>query len=569
MRNFNKLWAVVLVLVLSASCGDLFELDLQDNPNEVSVDQAGPDFVYNSIQLSAISVFDNFQGVADGLARHTYMASFTYNSELPATTGNGAWNNAYANLYPDVDAMNAVAASNPALEVYAQTANILKAYVMMSLVDFFGDVPLTEALNGTDIISPKSDPGADTYAAAEELLKTAVEVLSATEAVAPADDMFYAGDITKWVTLARTLQLRIGVNTRLVGGASKIAAIVSGGDFIDDASEDFQFATGTERDNPNSRHPFYNNHYETSDGTYMNNYFMWQMCCEKDEVVDPRIRHYFYRQVPDADGQEENVYSCVYSTLPDPAATPQWFLDVDPRMPYCIASADYYGRDHGNGGGIPPDGQIRTTYGLFPGGGKWDNNSFDVVQNSGTDGALGEGIAPILTSYMVAFLRAEAALASSTGEDARALLEDGVRGSIAKVRSFEGRIPAVELNYVIGTDIDGNEILASTLIVADSTVDEYVQFVLDDYDAADATGKLDIVMTEAYIANVGNAAEVYNSYRRTGMPMTMQPGLDAAVGPFARSILYASDNVNLNQTVTQKGDLLQLVFWDDGSSTVR
>ena len=108
-------------------------------------------------------------------------------------------------------------------------------------------------------------------------------------------------------------------------------------------------------------------------------------------------------------------------------------------MPYCIASINgYFGRDHGNAAGIPPDGPVRAVYGLYPAGGNFDDNSFDFTQNAGTDGALGEGIAPIMLSSWVDFMRAEIALASSG--DARALLESGMKKSMDKVFSFADKI---------------------------------------------------------------------------------------------------------------------------------
>lgn len=568
MKFFNKILLVSLIAVMSVGCDDLFELDLLDNPNAVTEENAGVDFLYNNIQLEFRNVYHNMHFIADGLVRYTTTGAFTYNEALPSTSGNGIWNNAYADLFPDVDALVGLA-DEKGLDIHSGSAKIMKAYAMMGLVDMFGDVPYSQALQGTDVISPGVDAGADVYAAAEALIDEAIAQMEGSSAASPAVDNYYGGDGDKWVTLGKTLKLRIGATTRLVGGASKITSVVSGGDYMDTASEDFQFNYSNNRSNPDSRHPFYPNHYENGDGTYMGNYFMWVMRLEKEldgGPIDPRIRFYFHRQVNDSRGQDPNTYSCILSDLPDPAETPSYYLAVDPDMPYCVASDDgYTGRDHGNGSGIPPDGPIRTNYGLFPGGGQWDNNSFDNVQNSGTDGALGEGIAPILTSYMVDFMRAEAAAAGATSEDARALLESGVRGSIAKVRTFASKISQAELDFVIATQ--PMVVTAEVLLTTDEDVEEYVAFVLDQYD--NASNKLDVVMKEFYIACAGNAYEVYNFYRRTGMPSNMQPGIDPAIGPFARSLLYPADNVNLNANVSQKSDLQQLVFWDDGSAPVR
>ncbi|MDX1407486.1 MAG: SusD/RagB family nutrient-binding outer membrane lipoprotein, partial [Saprospiraceae bacterium] len=426
MKILNKILIVSLLAVFSAGCDDLFELDLRDNPNAVTEDKAGVDFLYNNIQLEFRNIYNNLHFIADEPVRMIAQTNFTYLGELPATTGNGIWSNFYADLLPDVDALVNLADAK-GLDVHSGTAKIMKAYAMMGMVDVFGDVPYSQAGQGTDVISPPVDAGADVYAAADALLDDAIAQLSATNAAAPAVDNYYGGNVANWITLAKTLKLRAGVTTRLVGGSSKIGPILSDGDFIKSASQDFQFNYGNNRSNPDNRHPFYPNHYESGDGVYMCNYYMWMLCCEKG-IEDPRTRFYFHRQINDSYGQAPEVYDCIFTNTPDSTAKPDHYLAVDPALPYCVASPDgYFGRDHGNGSGIPPDGQLRTNYGLFPGGGKWDNNAFVEAQELGTLGALGEGVAPIVTSYMVDFLRAEAALTASTGEDARALLESGVR----------------------------------------------------------------------------------------------------------------------------------------------
>jgi len=106
--------------------------------------------------------------------------------------------------------------------------------------------------------------------------------------------------------------------------------------------------------------------------------------------------------------------------------------------------------------------------------------------------------------------------------------------------------------------------------MSDEDIESYMNTVLGRYDeAGNDAERLDVVMKEFFIAMAGNAYEVYNFYRRTGMPLNMQPGIDLSIGSFPRSIFYASDNVNLNSSVEQKPDLNQLVFWDDGSAILR
>ena len=560
--------------MIAFSCNELTELDLLDNPNEVSPDQAGVDFVYNNIQLTFNNFYNNFRGISEGLVRYRTLGAFTYNNALPESSGDGAWFNAYSNLFPDIEVLESLSAER-GLDIHSGSAKIMKAYVLTTLVDYFGDVPNSRAGQGTDVISPAPDPGADVYAAAEALLDEAIAQLSGTSAGAPASDIFYNGNADNWVAAANTLKLRIYNNTRLVdasAGAKMSSLINSGANIIDSPDEDFQFQYGKNRNNPNSRHPFYNGDYETADGGYMSNYFMWAMCCEK-EVVDPRIRFYFFRQVDNSLPDNDNVFSCHLTDRPE-GFMPDHFAAVDANLPYCVAADNgYYGRDHGNGSGIPPDGPIRAEFGVYPGGGRWDGDHFEFTQNAGTDGGLGEGISPIMLTSFVDFMRAEAALTAGTGEDARALLESGVRASIDKVLSFA----SLDGGNVNGTRVvRGVTVSLSDLFLPDSDdIDAYVNVVLAAYDAATTDrDRLDVVVKEAFIAYHGNATEMFNMYRRTGSPLNIQPGVDAQAMPpgnegFPRSILYPAVHVNLNAEVSQKDGLLNRVFWDDGSATLR
>ncbi len=573
MKFLNKL--LILVLVLGVASCNMTDLNLQDNPNAVSPDKANPNDLFNSIQLNVASFFQGTWGFTGGVTRMRHWGGgFTYNDAFRAQNFDGLWTTAYAGVFPDVDALVALAEER-GLDVHAGMAKILKAYVMMTLVDLFGDVPYSEAGQGTDVISPQADPGAEVYAAAEALLDEAIAQLEATEAAPPAADLFYDGDVAKWITAAKTLKLRMAVTTRLVdpqGAAAKINKIVGDGDFIDDNSEDFQFHYSTNRLNPDSRHPFYSNSYESNDGTYMANYYMWLLAYEKldadgNPVTDPRIRWYFYRQTSDAFAQDQNVYSCIFSEFPDQDKKPDHYIQVDPRLPYCVLEMGYYGRDHLNGSGIPPDGPIRTVYGLYPGGGMFDDNQFTYTQQQGELGARGAGIAPILLASYVDFMRAEAALTIGTNDDARALLESGIRKSMAKVMSFTS--PQFSQTVKIGI----NEGTVQELLVdpAMAKVDDYVAYVLDQYDnAADDTERLNIVMKEYLIALWGNGIEAYNAYRRTGMPLKIQPTIEpASFKPdgslFTYSALYPSVYVNRNQNATQK-NITDRVWWDDGSA---
>ena len=566
MKFINRLLIVALVLFIS-SC-DMTDLDLQQDPNAVAPENASVDDLYNNIQIS----FENHVRVmwfnTAGMSRMiAHTGAFDYTSATTPTGFNFLWTNAYAGILPDIQALKTLA-SERGLDFHAAASNVMQAYVLTTMVDLFGDIPLSQTLEGTNNAQPTRDAGADVYAAADALLTEAIDLFTNGNTAAPANELLYGGDVSKWIRLAKTMRLRNAVTTRLVDGnaAATINALVAEGDIITSSADDFVIQYGSTRQNPASRHPLYYNWYETADGNYMSNYYMWLLRAEKmdadgNEVRDPRLRYYFYRQNDDAAGLDANIYSCHFSNFPDQTAQPAHYASVDPRLPYCIAASDgYFGRDHLNNEGIPPDGPVRTVYGMYPIGGQYDDNSFGSVQQEGTTGALGQGIQPLMLASFVDFLRAEAALTVGTNDDPRALLESGVRKSIEKVMSFSSQF--INTSDVIATDLDDNPILLEVLIPTPETIDEYVNLVLANFDAADADGKLDVVMKEYYIALWGNGIESYNMYRRTGKPDNMAPSLEPTdATTFIRSFFLPADHVNFNASATQK-DLTTPVFWD-------
>ncbi|WP_116126934.1 SusD/RagB family nutrient-binding outer membrane lipoprotein [Lewinella sp. IMCC34183] len=569
MNLFKKL-ALAAIVVSAAACADLDELLV--NPNGVAPDQADAESLYNNIQLGFQGVQSSPYYFTAGLARmDAYTGGFTYNATHSPTDFDGLWSSFYAGLLPDADAF--IALAEPlGQDAAAASVKIMKAYGYMELVDLFGDVPFGEAGMGgadTPITNPKADDGAMVYQEALNLLDTAIMQLDGADDFSIAYDNFYGGSAARWMTLAKTLKLRAAVNTRLVGGGAGIQEIFDEGDFIAANNENFEWHYGNNRTNPNNRHPWYNDGYENTDGQYQSTWYMW-LLAESKGFVDPRTRYYFYRQTrdvyPDAVRDDPNAFDCIYgSGLPDPDVIPPHYEAISPDMPYCLGSYDmgYYGRDHLNGSGIPPDGEYRTLVGLYPAGGRFDDGiSNSVPEDGGVEGALGEGIWPIWQASFTHFILAEAALTGGLDADARELLQQGIELSIARAQSFESKV-------------DGGEIIATTPVtvtvedtyVADSLNEEYLEYVLEEYDAADDEARLGIVAREYIIALWGNGLEAYNLYRRTCLPGDVQPAIDPNPGEFIRSALYPSVHVNRNVNAKQKTSFTDPVFWDTNDAS--
>lgn len=561
-----KLRKILLTLIattgLLSGCqkvDDKFE-GLLNNPNAPLPTSADVDLYMNQVQLSFAGFFNTANAFGQEVTRQIVMYGPTYTNAYSATSYDGIWNNAYTQIFKHANALIPIA---DAAKKYVQSgaARIIKAYTMMTLVDMFGDVPYTEANQGTANTNPKVDKGKDVYAAAIALLNEAITTLGQAPGSYPGvQDLYYgasnATGKSRWITLAKTLKLRAYMTTRLVDAtaAAQIQALLTENDLIDTPAEDFEFKYSTKQAAPNSRHPRYNGNYTTtgSAGDYIGTHFMWALAADPDKGSfsnnpatsqgDPRARYYLYRQRTNYADVNSTTVSCANGAPPS---------HYTATMPYCLPFvAGYWGRDHGDGSGIPPDANRRTTVGIYPCGGDFDaNQGTSVSLNRGGQGA---GIQPIWQSAFTEFLKAEAKLTvnpAALASAANVYMENGIRASFAKVLGFPATISVT---------------VPATYVPTQAQLDNYVTKVQNLYAAAATNSdKLNVIMKEYYIALWGNGLDAYNNYRRTGFPNNFQYTLLPDPGAFIRSHLYPSVHVNLNQNATQKASVATQVFWDN------
>lgn len=539
-----KLSLFTLLAVIVSSCS----LDLLDNPNAVTAQNTDINYLLNQIQLSYAGHFNQLSDPGMRLTRMLNQGSAIYDNAVSPANYDGVWSNAYANILTDVKTIIPLAETQR-LFVHVGIARTLRASVMLNLVDAFGDVPYSEA---TDVanFNPKVDGGAAIYTAALAELDGAIANFATAAAALPAEDMYYGGNAANWTRFANTLKLKALLNRRLIdraGSTTAINALITGGNLISTSAQNFRFRYGSNLVNPDTRHPRYGVQYNpTGGGDYQSNSYMGTMYSAKG-FPDPRIRYYFYRPVI-VNSTDVNQIRCITNQKPTHYKESEFFCLPTP--------VGYWGRDHLSNEGIPPDGLLRTAWGIYPAGGLYDNNAARPI-GLGV-GAGGAGIHPIMMASFVDFMLAEAALTLGTTGTPRALLRSGIEKSMADVRSL-----------ALGTTEAGkiNTFEAAQGIVWATEVTKYVDKVLADYDAAaTADARLNIIATEYWIALFGNGIESYNMLRRTGKPNDMQPALEPNPGPFARSLYYPIAFVTRNINVKQKTNAAQPIFWDNNAA---
>ncbi|WP_194975751.1 SusD/RagB family nutrient-binding outer membrane lipoprotein [Aquiflexum lacus] len=541
-RRIYSLFIALSLLVVSAC-----DLDLQNDPNAVTADTASLNLVLNRIQLDFTGFYNGTQDRGMRLTRMLNQGSNLYEQAYVPVNFNGTWTTAYANILNDIKFLEPLA-EEADFKRHLGIARVIKAYVLMTMVDYFNDVPWSEALDPNNF-NPNYDQASAVYAAALEALTLAKENFAAPTSAGAAQDLFYGGTWANWVKLTNSMILKLQLNRKLVdaaGATSAINALIAENNFIQPGQE-FVFKYGTNLTDPDSRHPRFAGQYTPGGGgDYQSTWYMWHMTEEKVEggaaLVDPRARFYFYRQ------------QIVNPTDPDKLRclgeiAPGHYLAGG--FPFCLpGTRGYWGRDHLNAEGIPPDNLERTAWGVYPAGGRFDNNAAAAVNPNA--GAGGAGIHPIMLPSYVDFMLAEAAqtLPGVSGDPA-ALLRSGIQKSINYVRAFSVSTSEESAIKDFQADADFN---------ADR--DAYLDYVADEFEAASEARKMYFIGREYWLALFGNGNESYNLYRRTGQPDGMQPGLLANFGDFPRSLFYPNNHLVTNTNAVQKASQRLRVFWD-------
>ena len=519
----NTLIYSLIITLLFSSC-EITNFDLQDNPNSITPAQVDPNYILNDIQIAFAKNMSRFFDSTDQIMRYESMND-TYAKTADNGSLNTEWEVAYQirNNYLILD--NYVT-NNTDYTFHRGIARILNAYSMSNLVDFLGDIPYSEA-NDPKNMNPAQDNDKDIYDQLLNELDLAITDIN-NAVLIPPTDLYFGGSIgnanpTAWIKVANTLKLRMYIN---MGNTSMLEELITQNNLITDPSEDFEFKYSTINE-PESRHPYYvDGAYTGGDfSSYIGNNFMWLLKDSKTSS-DPRLRYYLYRQIGihPQDDNSGNFLKC----------------ENNPIFDFCYVGDFYWGRDHGDDDSRPADGYKKTTYGLYPAGGAFDDNSY--IRADKTTNLEGKGILPIFLSSYTNFLIAEAILSYGVSGDALPYLEQGIRHSMRKVLAFES--------------------VTSILAASQADVEAYVSFVLSEYNAATTNNeKLDIIVREYYLASYGNSIESYNGYRRTGYPSILKAPIYNKSIPFPRTYALPKDAVNRNSSINQR-PITNQVFWD-------
>lgn len=152
---------------------------------------------------------------------------------------------------------------------YSGIAKLELAYAFSMVTDLWGDVPYSQAGFGLKYMTPRFDKQQDIYqgntadgiVSLFDLVKDGLNDLNkATSLLKPGtDDIVYGGDLAKWRRMGNTLLLKFAIQISNVNptlAKSTIDALITGNNYINTTSLDFEVPFGGATGNQNPLYSF-------------------------------------------------------------------------------------------------------------------------------------------------------------------------------------------------------------------------------------------------------------------------------------------------------------------------
>ena len=235
MKNKNLLLIFFLTFFMFSCISDLSDLNKDPdtapnaNPENVFTSATGylgwiVDGRYNLYSFIWAQYWTWGPGVAIGDIERYVAAGADFDN---------VWVRCYSNALTD---LKFVAASDS--KAHAGAAKILQAYIFQGLVDHFGDVPYTEALNGELVdgsnFKPKFDDDAAIYPDLVNVIDEGLALLAQADEPMGAEDVIYNGDTDSWIKFGNSLKLRILLRMSDVNDVSaQVKSLIASGTFIE------------------------------------------------------------------------------------------------------------------------------------------------------------------------------------------------------------------------------------------------------------------------------------------------------------------------------------------------
>lgn len=516
MKNnlFTRSLLIVYSLTMTVSCDEFLDDNIDPNNTLVNPPSLILSSVTGSIGFHMQSDLLRYSALwSQQLAAQNGRQTENYDRYVLADTEvNGVWRGGlYGGVLADVEEIlkKSPQETHPH---YFGIAKVVKAYTFSILVDFWGDIPYFEALQGVSNLTPEVDDDALIYPALITLLDEAIVSLKATSPLTTvgADDLIFGGstNISKWIRTANVLKLRLYLHMANVQGydPTEMNSFITNTpltEFMTGVTDDFQlrYESITRRQNPFHQFILTRTDDICTSSTIIN---------LMNSKSDPRRASYF---------------------TPSPFSPT---LLSNPPMD----NTGYKGLQNGFGnGGV--DNSLSRLHTFVRG--RVTSTSIPAGPNLAVGGLVYDGTAPtnMLTYSEYNFIRAEMALRYGSPVAPKSSVEEWYREGIRASILDSGLSNEVADTY-----------LATSAGNLTGTAEEQLKMIIE----------------EKYVANFMVTGEPWSDWRRTGYPLlqllpgTLNPGNG---GKVPRVLIYPQQEVDSNPFMIQRPDMKTgKVFWD-------
>lgn len=496
----NRILFIALIFFIT-SCSDFF--DVNNNPNDPTKSPLSSLLTSSQRNIAdGLSIGSSSEGgIGAVLATYTHQMSTREESDQYSVNGNEfylnqTWTTFFREALVDLDAIIAQGTENNNL-TYVGVAKILKAYSFSQMVDIFGDVPFSEFNNFKKTQAPKFDDDEAIYTQLIKMLTDAVSDIDndkSSAALKPSkDDLIYAGSAVKWKKAANTIKLKLYNQIREVQDVkSEVAQLLNDPtSLISKEDESFLLPYGPLAAT-DDRHPGFGDYTATQRSNHISPWF-YEILKGYNKFIytglsDPRLPYYVYNQLTPT-GAAPNT-----TEYRDGGFISIYFGSVGPY------------RDASQQNAI-------SLFGIYPVGGRYDDGLGGVA-----NAASGTGAAPyrFITYADRLFIEAELIQAGLATGDINTVFTNALSAAFSQV------------DYVVKTFVKPTQVVPT--LAGSAAANAYITSVTDLFSNASIEKKLEYIMTQKWLSNVGSTVEQYSDYRRTGYPLLFDPK-NAAMAP--------------------------------------
>ncbi len=209
------IYGIFIVAVLSMSCSKMVEGINTDPNNPLDADANS---MLTSVMVANMNIQEGdlarFAGMWSGYFRGFTQQYQSYQQyTVIARNFDEAWQRIYSGGYKNIKLLK-----SKAIEVNNRrmlgVVQVIEANLMGTTTDLFGDIPYSQASNDA-FPNPVFDAQIGVYASIQTLLDSAIVNMNSTAFVDfAAQDIHFAGNMTRWIQTANTLKARYFLHTR-------------------------------------------------------------------------------------------------------------------------------------------------------------------------------------------------------------------------------------------------------------------------------------------------------------------------------------------------------------------